>query len=288
MNKNFHLNLFGTLPRLYPIFEKNDLLDTIVVFDADNFITKNFFYEILLFKKSHYDYNCFCTKYNISYYKNENYNNKDQCYLSCGLVSFKKKLPIKLWNYILYQIKYFEDKTFYNLISKLNKEYNKIMKDQNYIKWKDLGYGIDEIVLNHYIKRYMDKNNYKLRVVRLKPNIVLIVSMIITFMKYNIKNNKEILVKKILKNILKKDYTNNIEEDLNKFYYLFSENTNIDSSYEEVLPYIEILRSNYDLIKELGVLKTILLYIKNIQKSNYEEIKTFNKYVFSYNLPFYL
>jgi hypothetical protein len=37
-NKNFHLNLFGTLPRLYPIFEKNDLLDTIVIFDADNFI----------------------------------------------------------------------------------------------------------------------------------------------------------------------------------------------------------------------------------------------------------
>jgi hypothetical protein len=172
MNKNFHLNLFGTLPRLYPIFEKNDLLDTIVIFDADNFITKDFFYEIILFKKSHYDYNSFCSKYNVSYYKNEKSINNDKCYLSCGMISFKKKLPMKLWNFILYQIKYFEDKIFYNLISKLNKEYNKIMKNQDYIKWKDLGYGIDEIVLNHYIKKFMEKNNYKLRVVRFKPNIV--------------------------------------------------------------------------------------------------------------------
>lgn len=286
-NKNFHLNLFGTLPRLYPIFEKNDLLDTIVIFDADNFITKDFFYEIYLFKKSHYDYNSFCSKYNVSYYKNENSINKDKCYLSCGMVSFKKKLPMKLWNFILYQIKYFEDKIFYNLISKLNKEYYKIMKNQDYIKWKDLGYGIDEIVLNHYIKKFMDKNNYKLRVVRFKPNIVAIISMIITYMKYNIKNNNEILVKKILKNILKKDYKNNMEKDLNEFYNLFSQNTTYNSSYEELLPYIEILRTNYDLIEELGVLKSVLLYIKNIEKNNYESSKTFDKYMFSYSLPFY-
>ena len=204
------------------------------------------------------------------------------------MVSFKKKLPIKLWNYILYQIKYFEDKVFYNLISKLNKEYHKLMKNTDYIKWKDLGYGIDEIVLNHYIKKYMNKNNYKLRVVRFKPHIVGIVTMIINYMKYNIKNNKEILVKRILENILKKDYTNNIEEDLNKFYNLFSYNTTFDSSYDELLPYINILKNNYNLIKELGISKSALLYIKNIEKNNYESSKTFDKYMVSYNLPFYL
>ena len=133
----------------------------------------------------------------------------------------------------------------------------------------------------------MDKNNYKLRVVRFKPNIVAIVSMIITYMKYNIKNNNELLVKKILKNILKKDYKNNMEKDLNEFYNLFSQNTTYNSSYEELLPYIEILRTNYDLIEELGVLKSVLLYIKNIEKNNYESSKTFDKYMFSYSLPFY-
>ena len=289
-NKDFHLNLFGTLPRLYPIFEENNLLETVVVFDADNFITKDFIYEILLFKKSSYDYNAFCSKYSISHYKDENAKNDDNCYLSCGMVAFNKKLPLKLWNNILYELKYFEDKEFYKLVDKLNSDYKVLMKDKEYIKFKDFGYGIDEIILNHYVKKYLNNNNYKLRKIRFRPNIIPILTMIMTYMTYNINDNKKKITNEILRNILKDNYyTDNLEENLGNLYNLFSKNTTFESKYEEVLPYILLLRNNYDLIEKLKVPKTILSFIKDANHDDYnEKNKIFNKYMFTFNLPFYL
>jgi len=288
-NKEIHINLFGTLPRIYPIFEENNLLETIVIFDADNFITNDFFKEILLFKKTDYDYIAFCSKYSNSYYKYEDIINNDNCYFNFSMISFKKKLPHNLWNNILHELKYFEDKEFYKLIDKLNSNYRLLMKDKEYIKYKDFGYGIDEIILNYYIKNYLNNNNYKLKKIRFRPNIISILTMIITYMTYNLTENKKIITNKILKNILKKNYTDNLEEDLEKLYNLYSKNISIESKYKDLLPYINLLRNNYDLIEKLNVPKTILLFIKNINKDDYSvKNKIENKYIFTFNLPFYL
>jgi hypothetical protein len=163
------------------------------------------------------------------------------------------------------------------------------MKDKEYIKFKDFGYGIDEIILNHYIKKYLDNNNYKLRKIRFRPNIIPILTMIMTYMTYNINDNKKKITNEILRNILKDNYTDNLEENLANLYNLFSKNTTFDSKYEEVLPYILLLRNNYDLIEKLKVPKTILSFIKEANYDDYnEKNKIFNKYMFTFNLPFYL
>ena len=288
--KESHINLFGTFARLYPIFEPNDLLETIVVFDADNIITKDYFNEILEFKKTKYDYNSFCSNYEFSYYKNNNALDNDNCYLRCGMVAFNIKIPNEIWNYILYQLKTFDDVKFAYLIDKLYDYHRQIMPEKKIKSYKDFEYGMDEIVLNYYIKKNMEKNNYKLRVVPYKPLVLPLINTIIAYMKYNSSNEvkQQDIVSTILKNILKDDYKGKLDDDLNAFNKLYYNNIKMNSSYDEILPYIEILKDNFDLLKKLNLPNTIIYFIKNIGRKNYEHVKDFDSYFFSYNFPSYL
>jgi len=288
--KDSHINLFGTFMRLYPIFEKNDLLETVVVFDADNIITKDYFDEILAFKKTNYHYNSFCSNYEFSYYKNHNAIDNDNCYLRCGMVSFNIKIPIEIWNYILYQLKTYDDVKFNDLINKLYNYHRELMPEKKIKSYKDFEYGIDEIVLNYYIKKYMDIQKYKLRVVRYRPFIIPMINTIITYMKYNSSNKagRKDVVELILKNILKDDYTGKLNDDLNKFNKLYFNNIKIDSSYQEILPYLEILKKNFELLKQINLPNTLINFIKNIDIKDFDNIRDFTSYFYSYKYPQYL
>lgn len=286
--KDIHINLFGTLTRLYPIFEENSNTKTIVIFDADNIITKDYFDEICLFEKSKYDYNSFCSNYEYSYYKNNNSNNIDNCYLRCGMISTKVKLPYSLWNYILHQIKYFNNSNFSKLINKLFHFHTNLMPEKHIKTYKDFEYGMDEIVLNYYFKKFMNEHKYKLRVVRYKPMIIPMINTIIAFMKYSVKKGNQIIVQTILKNILKDKYSNDLEKDYQEFNQLFYKNITFNSSFNQVEPYVKLLKDNFELFKELNLPNTILMFINNISNNNYKNAKNFDKFFYSYKCPQYL
>jgi hypothetical protein len=288
--KDSHINLFGTFARLYPIFEKNDLLETVVIFDADNMITKDYFDEILEFKKTNYHYNSFCSNYEFCYYKNHNAIDNNNCYLRCGMVSFNIKLPIEIWDYILYQLKTFDDVKFNDLLNKLYNSHCELMPEKKIKSYKEFEYGIDEIVLNYYIKKYMDIQKYKLRVVRYKPFIIPIINTIITYMKYNSSNKigQKNIVISILKNILKDDYTGKLNDDLNKFNKLYFNNIKMDSLYQDISPYLDILKKNFELLNQLNLPNTIINFIKNINTKDFDNIKDFSSYFYSYKYIHYL
>lgn len=282
-----HINLFGTIPRLYPLFEKNDLLETVVLFDADNMITKDYFDEIIKFKKSKYDYNSFCSPYEFSYYKNNNAINADNCYLRCGMLSVNKKLPSQLWNYILYQLKTFEDKHFSNLIDKLFEYHSQLMPEKKIKTYKEFEYGIDEILLNYYFKKFFIENNFKMRVVRYRPHILIIVNTIITYLKSYYSKDKT-LVQTFYKNVLKEKYKNNVTTDSDSFNKLFYLNLNLDSEYEDVKKYNDILKNELKLLEKINLPKVIICFIKNLSKDDYNKINSFNDYFYSYNTPKYV
>jgi hypothetical protein len=296
--KESHLNLFGTFPRLYPIFEQNDLLETVVVLDADNMITNDFFNEILEFKKTKYAYNSFCSNYEFLYYRSDeeicnSKNNKaidnDNYYLKCGMVSFNVKIPIEIWNYIFYQLKTFDNIKFAYLIDKLYDYHRQLMPEKKIKSYKDFEYGMDEIVLNYYIKKYMDDNNYKLRMVPYKPLVLPLINIITTYLKYNSSNEvkQKDIVATLLKNILKEDYKGKLENDLDAFNKLYYNNIKLNSSYDEIIPYIEILKNNFELLKKLNLPNTITYFIKNIGRKNFDNIKDYDSYFYSNNFPSY-
>lgn len=306
-----HINLFGTLSRLYPIFKKNDLLETIAVFDADNIITKDYFDEIIKFKHSKYDYNSFCSKYEFSYYKNNNAIDKDNCYIRCGMLSVNKKLPEELWNYILYQTKTFKDIEFSNLVNKLFNYHTKLMPEKKIKTYNDFEYGMDEIILNHYIKKFFERANYKMRVVRYKPMIMSIINTIIVYIEYYYNlawktkshhamldservtvmkesGEKKIIINKFLKNILKDKYTGNLKKDLNSLNIIYYTKINFTSSYIQIKPYIDNLKNEIHLLKELNLPNVVLNYILNVNSTDYDNVKGFDSYFFSYSVPPYL
>ena len=228
--------------------------------------------EINKFQKSEYDANSFCTKYEFSYYKN-NSNNvvdfKPPAYLRCGMISFKRKLPVELWNYILHQIHTFSDKKFVKLLDGLHNYHKEIMPNKTQIKnYKEFEYGMDEIILNYYIKTYMEYHYKK---------------------QGNNTINKREIVKKILQNLLGEGYTGDIKKDLNSFNQLFFTNIQYQSTYNEINKYMVLLRNpeQMKLLGELGLPNTIKRFLINFDRDNINSVLSFDNYFYSYNMPSY-
>jgi glycerophosphoryl diester phosphodiesterase len=213
--------------------------------------------------------------------------NADNCYLRCGMLSVNKKLPSQLWNYILYQLKTFEDKDFSNLIDKLVDYHRQLMPEKKIKTYKEFEYGIDEILLNYYGKKFFIENNFKMKVVRYRPHILIIVNTIITYLKSYYSKDKT-LVQTFYKNVLKEKYKNNIVADSDSFNKLFYLNLNLDSEYEDVKKYNDILKNELKLLEKINLPKVILCFIKNVSKDDYIKVNSFNDYFYSYNTPKYL
>jgi hypothetical protein len=158
------------------------------------------------------------------------------------------------------------------------------MPEKKIKSYKDFEYGMDEIVLNYYIKKYMDTHNYKLRMVPYKPLVLPLINTITTYLKYNSSSavKQKDVVTTLLKNILKEDYKGKLENDLDAFNKLYYNNIKLNSSYDEIIPYIEILKNNFELLKKLNLPNTITYFIKNIGRKNFDNIKDYDSYFYSY------
>ena len=277
-----HINLFGTIMRLYPLFFDNKNTKLIILFDADNYINDIFVKKITEFLESKYDYLSFCSKYELSYYKDYDEYNKNNCYLRMGLLSSKIKFKSIYWEYILSQLKYFDDNDFSSLLDKLENEFNIIRPDRTIKSYKYFEYGTDEIILNFYVKKLFNLHNCKLKVVRYKPNIIAIYNMLEMYIIYNYNKNPE-SIKNILKLLLKSKYINinnvdNIKtnfKNLNNYiFYTMANNNNYKSLKKFILP----LQKNNYILNEIYIPNTIKSFFNNVSEKDYE-LPEYNIYI---------
>lgn len=278
-----HINLFGTLPRLQPIFEQNNLLQTVVVFDADNYITKTYFDEIILFKKSKYDYNVFCSKYETSFYIDNDSRDVDHCYLRCGMIAVNKKLPVCLWNFILYQLETFEDKPFEQLLDRIFIRHTGLMPNKKIKPYQKFEYGIDEIVLNYYIKRFFILHDFKVRIVRYRPMIMPIIETMIVYIKYNDKKHK-LIINNFLSRMLGNKFACNMDEDIANFRLMFhNASHNHDYLLDGLTMHIVQLKNNFYILQEIEFPMVIVDFISNFSPHSFGNDCHFNDYFITIN-----
>ena len=204
------------------------------------------------------------------------------------MLAVKKKLPEILWFYVLYQMKEVADEDYDSLLKKLYNYHYELFPEKKIKSYKEFEYGIDEIVLNFYFKKFFNEAGFKMRVVRYRPILMPIINTIIGYMEYNVRKGKKKLVQKILKNILNNDYKNNLKEDLNAFNQLFYKNTSLESDYDELEHYFILLKKELGLFEKLGLPKSIIKFLREVGPSDYEGVRTFSSLLYSYNFPNYM
>ena len=286
-----HMNLFGTMIRLYPLFLTNENTSLVIIFDADNTITDKYVNEVNRFIKTKYDYSIFSSKYQSTLYMNDYDNDsyKDY-YISLGMLICKKKFKHSYWNKLLEKISILNGSSKFNkLIMKLDKIYTMIRPNKKIESYRNFEYGMDEIILNYYIQQLFDKYKYKIHIIRFKPMILMIYNRFELFLKYNLKNNEDI-VNKIINNIMSKisnKYTkNNFNKNMkiiNRSLYIFLLNNNF--KYEILFrKYIKPVRDNIDELSKLFMPLTIIYFFKNIKKKDFK-VSEFNDYFMTTNIP---
>jgi hypothetical protein len=284
---SYHLNLFGTIARLYPIFQKEDKnLELIMVFDADNMITSDYVKEIEKFKESEFDYNTFCSRFEVSFYKHERHSS---CYLRTGMFCTKVKLDPYMWDFILYQVKVFSDKKFTDTLEKLQKKWHALLPDKQSQSYRDFEYGMDEIILNYYIRVMFGLKQYKLRKVRIRPKTSAIFSIMTTYLFYDYqKDEYKYVVDQILKAFLGKDFKKEkIKENLEELMKRVRDKINDNSSFEDVYPFIKPIRENMGDFKKLWMSETIVFFFEHVNQADYQT-KKYDHFFHTSNLPRYL
>lgn len=287
VDKSHHLGLFGTIMRLYPIFQKDDNLELICVFDADNFITYDYLQEIKRFERTKYDYNTFCSRFELSLYKRE--KEDSYCYLRTGMISTKVKLDPILWDFILYQAKEFSDKKFTNLLESLQEKWKMLVPDRDIDSYRNFEYGMDEIILNHYLRKMLESEGYKLRKVRYRPMTIAIFNTLALYLRYDYENTKnQAGIDKILQFYLKDEFKpGDIQANLDNLIELIKKNINFDSTYKDIEPYLQPIRDNMAFFETLWMSQTVKDYFREVNENDYEA-KPFGDFFVSLDMPIYL
>ena len=286
-----HINLFGTMIRLYPIFLTNENTSLVIIFDADNTITDKYVNAVNIFMKTKYDYSILSSKYQSTLYMND--YDKDtykDYYISMGMLICKIKFKHSYWNKLLEKISVLNSSSKFNkLITKLDKIHTLVRPNRKVESYRNFEYGMDEIIINYYLQQLFDKYNYKIYIIRFQPMVLMIYNRFELFLKYNLKNNENI-VNNIINNIMSKlsnKYTkNNFNKNMNiinRSLYIFLLNNNF--KYEILFKrYIKPVRDNIDELSKLFMPLTIIYFFKNIKKDDFK-VPVFSDYMKSTNVP---
>lgn len=169
----FHNGTFGTLVRLYPLFDQNDKHEIVRVSDID--LTESYFLNKEQRKMDQYDLDYFFLTY-FGYFK-EWVNPNLFTNMAAGFILSKVKFPIKMFDDYLNELHENKSNTKTSiLVNKIRESTQyKYVEINNY-----LPYGIDELFLNYYLYPYIIQNkiSYGMRV-ELFP------SQFINYIKYN-------------------------------------------------------------------------------------------------------
>ena len=293
-SNNNHINLFGTILRLHPLFCKNENTSMVIMFDADNTFTQKYIDEIMKFKESKYDYNTFSSKYEISLYMMDYANMKNEYYFRMGMFSSKVKFDKKNWHNLLYQLVNYEENYFKEMLLFLYNIHKEVRPNREIKKYNEFEYGMDEIILNYQIKKLFNDNNYKLKIVRYKPMPLMIFNTFEIFMKYNYKSSKNDVIKiltDLSTSILKKNKinTNNLDSlynKLNKKIYSYISFQKFNFKYFDN-NFIKPVKKNINLIEKMIMPNNVINFFKNCKEEDFKA-PDFDKFFLSLSPPNYL
>jgi hypothetical protein len=226
--EGFHNGTFGTLVRLYPLFDKNDKHEIIRIMDLD--MVESYFLDKEENKMNKYNLDYFFLTF-IGYFK-EWVNPEVYTNMAAGFIISKIKFPLDIFNGYLEEL-YINDPK-----SKTIKMINKI-REETQFKYKEtnnyLPYGIDELFLNYYIYPYITKNKipYGMRA-ELFP------SQFFNYIKYNAEISEKELdkINKLNKYLMFNYYGNNYhyKKNIIAFFSLIEQYVGkIDSRFDDLV-----------------------------------------------------
>jgi hypothetical protein len=165
--------------------------------------------------------------------------------------------------------------------------------------YKEFEYGMDEIVLNYYVKKFFLDHKFKMRVVRYRPMIMSIINTIIAHIEFSYKKHK-LIINDFLRKMLNNKFTGNIKTDLNNFNLLFYNaslsnnkinnnivygNTYLSNNLKSV---ILNLKNNFSIIRKIEFPTVIINFITNSLENNFKEYNPFDDYFVSLSKPGFL
>lgn len=289
---NGHLNLFGTLLRLHPIFSPEENTSMVIMFDADNVFTKSYLDELEKFERSHFDYNAFSSKYETSYYMYDFKDANNDYYLRMGMVASKKKFDTKYWDFILHQLVEYKNKNFENMITFLYNLHQKIRPGKEIKSYKNFEYGMDEIILNYYVDKIFQKSSSKINIVRFSPMPLMVFNTLESYLRFYYKTNEalinnitNLIMSKISKNFKKDNFDKNMNIiNKNLFHLVIRPNY----SYKELdRNFIEPVRKYLPELKKLNIPGNIIKFFEQVSEKDFK-LPHFDNYFKSVNIPNYL
>ena len=261
-----HIKLFGTLIRFYPLFNYERNVKSINCIDADNCITKKWMNELVKFVNSKYQINVFCSKYEFPRYRDFETNDKFKCYFRAGIFSSKIFFKYSEWKRIFNDIENPESnftKTYKKIIDKMNIFFPNEFKNKENTFYE---FGFDEIFLNYFIKKLIEKNHYSIRYVHYRPSINVFIDYLLM----------------VLKNPVNKVYTQELLDNKNSPY-----NT-IDELYEDLKNSIKkrtffkkilFLKKNIYILEKMNIDPILIKFIKCETKKTFFQYPHFASYL---------
>jgi hypothetical protein len=216
INNLYHSGTFGSLIRLYPLFDTNEKYLYVRVSDID--FPDNYFLnkETKIMETNNLDFLFLQYFPYIKPWTNPKYKIS---ICACFILS-KIKFPIKIFNNFLLKLTdYVVNCKKYDLIKEIQKKTQYKYKDEN----NHIPYGIDELFLNYYLLPVIinTKISFGIRVEFFPKKIIDILDTNINEKSINLKNQILSLEKKIYYNPNKNDIQK-LKQLLNNFFKLNS------------------------------------------------------------------
>jgi len=266
----FHIGLFGTIMRLKPLFEKDPLVKMIVLCDADEVITRTYLDNIKGFEASDAGFNSICTPYSVNAYMREK---KYDCYLHVGMLASKTKFDPEMWDFIMFQLKNCQHKSFSQLLKRLQERWQELNPDKPIRSYRDFEYGMDEIIVNYYITKLLKKQNVKMRRVWYRPLVNPFFRTLSMYLDYNYREKPETRkdIDRLLQDFLGKRYRKGKFKRNNKMMTdIVMREVPFHCTFDQAKPYIMKIRKNIDILERLGVFPRVIDYFRNVSAKDFE------------------
>lgn len=224
-----HINLFGTMLRFHPLFDKESPnIEAVAIMDADNIYTRHWVKNIVEFVKN--------DKYNLMtyqgilespFYKSDLKNNDkidqelNRLFFRAGMTCMKKKaFNYDIWDKYFNQM--YDQQDFMNQVRYLDFKKYASFPESTEQSFYSFEYGMDEIFLNFILKKMLKEGKLKLKIHRFINEIFkkFFYKRFTDFIQYNYKHNNQLcneFLKKLAINLkLTKNKNQNIDKNSNK------------------------------------------------------------------------
>jgi len=276
-NNRSHLNLFGTLLRFHPLFDKDSPnIKVVAILDADNVYTKEWLKNLENFINDN-DYNIMTYQGLLEspFYKLDR-NSDLEIDKKLNKIFFRGGMTvIKKGDYLNYEIwdKYFnhmyEQQDFMNKVRYLDFKKYAFFPESKEKSYYAFEYGMDEIFLNFILKKMIREDRVKLKIHRYINKLFhkFFIKRFTEFIEYNYKHNHELCM----------EFLKKLGGENNRInFFWFKKWINNQKSFEQLL---NILSQSTKDLKKLYIQTDFMDFIENKNSYKNQDIKPFETYL---------